>query len=284
LHLADGNWLFAAFLLFGAAHLLTSKRLQLLLHSRRLDLSLFNTFRLNLYGAFSGLFFLGFVSGDTVKLILIQQHYPKTKYATLACLITDRVLGLFGMIAITALAIGGEYSSIFHNQSLALSLVSVFAWAFGFCASYILLHSIVTNQKTRDLLARKFKRRNQTVEFQLPPRSVTSIGAALAVCTHGLVAFSGYCVMRSLSIPLDFPKAFATLAVTGFCTAFPVSPGGIGVRESCLLILTKTFGYTSNEPVIALSALIFLMQLSWALIGAGLQFGWLRRNEEHISK
>ena len=250
-------WLALSVGLFFGAHLIAAQKLGHLLPGRRQ----FEMVRAVMIGHFFGTALPGQVAGDAVKAItLMDGQHSRTQ--VLAAVVLDKLTSLVALAFLVLL-------SVFLAPDLRLGPVAI-TWA---SLAFVLL-----------LCAAALPTLCKTVPgpewFQAAHRAwVNYTWDAFIMSRQGLLGL----VFQTLSIGvfisldaalglgLDFVEWALVAGVLTVALLLPISVAGLGVREVTLVTLLPLMGVAA-EKALALSLIVFVLQLMAAVVGAALWF------------
>ena len=233
---------------------------------RALDLpfTLRNAFRLGLVGVFYNVFLPGSVGGDLVKAYFIAQGHPERKASAVATVIADRLIGLFGLIWLSA-AFGGAFwlagdARIAGNDWLkgivrvcgGLVAVTLVGW--------VLLGLLPQSRADRfaGRLRRVAKLGHTLAEvwyavwaYRQRPRVVYALIGLTAVVHLGFVILFHLAVrVFPAPGPGSLPEHFVVAPVGFIAQAFFPAPGGVGGGEAIFGYLYVLLGRPESTGVI----------------------------------
>lgn len=220
--------------------LITFGRWRMLIRGLEIPLSLRETFRLGMLGEACNNIGPGAVGGDLVKVALLAKDYPRRTASILATVFLDRVLGLWALFVLGALA---SLSPIGTKPGPELQWAVFTLWC-GACAGLVgiglmfvpaFTHSRLMHWLTTwKFVGRVVKELMDSVElFQGRPHVVLA-AAVLGIIGHfGFLTcfyFSAQALHQNQNIP-SFIDHVVGLPLPEALTAVAPTPGGIGVLE-----------------------------------------------------
>lgn len=246
-----------------ASVLLTFVRWFILVRAQGLPFSLRNALRLGLIGFYLNIFLPGSVGGDVVKAAFLAREQSRRTVAVASVLI-DRVIGLVGLVWLTALTggcfwLGGLLPTLVSGpENLALLetiLVGAVALMAGSLAFWLLLGFLPT--RWSDGLAGRLERfpkiGGSLAELwralwttRCAGRSVAP-AMGLALCGHVGFVLTFYCAARTFGAPEDCPSLlthFLIVPVGMTLQALFPAPGGLGGGEWAFGELYRLVGFT----------------------------------------
>ena len=226
----------------------------------------------NLRGQFAALFLPGQLSGDIVRGVSIARG--SSGKSTLALSIIIDKVALLAALAIVACA-GGFWSPVLDQvpnlilSSAMLLIITVVA---------LLLLAFLRIQPNRlaamsGMLPRPLRRFSDALLFDLSVPTLSlklmSLVLMLALAVQLISTLGGFFLMRAMGIPIAILDWAAINAVVAVAQIFPLSIGGIGVREGILIGMLSLYGVGAAAAT-AFSLLSFffvalLVSLSWLM-------------------
>lgn len=239
------KWLLAlAFVPYLASRVTASVRLTTILHVHEIGLSHYGGMHLHWVSMFYGMFLPGGLGGDAYKLLRLKQHFPAHGTLLLTrILLWDRIIGFVMLGALAGLiAMVRFYDNIMVLAIPVLALPA--AWILWWSARKWLPGIL-------PVLGRILLLSFGTQTFQL-------------ICTGFLLySLGGYCHLEEYAL---------LFLASSIATVFPLSIGGIGVRE--LVYLRGSALLAVSEPIaVTVSVLFDIIVTTTAVTGAALVIG-----------
>lgn len=254
-------WLLLAFLLYNVCLLITASRWRMLLASQGLHTTRRDCIAMTYIGCFFSCFLPGGTGGDLVKAYYVARDSPK-KAEAVTTVFLDRVLGLYCMVGLAAVAIlfrldhlwngGGEnvLAGLTATQLLAVGVLGGFAAA---TVGFVAFLSSHCRRLVHWLLAKLpvgpgsvLKRIYEAVYLYRSHPSVLVKFVLYSVANHTLASLVFFIIGYSLgeAVALDgLPRAFNYLFLIPLglvLNGLPIAPAGIGVFEWALGFLFAT--------------------------------------------
>ena len=230
----SSSWMILSISMGLATLVLITFRWRLLLRPQGITISFLQALKLVFIGHFFNIVIPGTVSGDVVKVYYITRQ-EKNKIGAGLSVLMDRLVGLFGLIIVTFIA-------VILNQDFIAS-VPQFIWvskavmlAFG---GAMVGFSIYLFKK----------------EFSLPSRWP-------AFLVHTTNVFWMY---RETAIP--FTQYLFFVPVGLFVMVFPIAPAGVGVGQGVFLAIFQWILHSSTTIGADIITLTQLVIICWAFVG-----------------
>jgi len=221
--------------------------------------------RIYFAGMFVNLFGLGTVGGDVARSLMLDDGGRRAR--AFASVVFDRAIGLAVLVAIGLGALvvrsGAELPSPVVRLAAGCVAVLLLSW--------LLLPRLATRVLPSGHRLRRF------VLEDLAPlwRDRRLLGRVVALSTgfHLLEVTAQYVLARALDLPVPYSYCLVFHPLVTVAASFPVSVGGLGVREAGYVFLLGLIGVAP--------AAAFAMGLLWSVVvflgglggGAALLFG-----------
>ncbi|MBP5638825.1 MAG: flippase-like domain-containing protein [Victivallales bacterium] len=286
---ADPLLLFMAFGCIGITHLLGGYRLGRLLAVHGVHLNFFLLFRLTLIGAFFSQIIPGAVSGDLVKLAIVVRRYPGRGAAAVMSGMIDRVIGVSGLFLVASLC-GGIFwlmnpAIVAGEPVVRTALLAVFMGGVAsLCGlgvmvyhSHIIkigwIHCVVTwlGRHSPCVVVGFVERLCASADAYRHHKKVLLEVIAISMIIHFLLGVGVFCTGRALGEDKgSFGVYLISMQVGNAVTLIPVTPGGLGMRESMTATMFMALGNGNENDGFAGSVPVVnaLCNIAWALIGA----------------
>lgn len=280
---AQWMWLVPGVLSIGVACLLQTWRWGLLLRVQGIDFGWVRTLRVYMIGLFFNLFMLGATGGDVVKIYYAMRETSSRKEAAFLSVLVDRMMGLLGLIVITALFVGLRWAELTAHP-MTRSLLGVLAAVMGAMLGMVVFGFIVDRFGLAGKLPKWLPLHARIVEFASAFSVYARDGRVLAatftlsaVC-HIFNFLAFYFAARALGSFLGWSglvDVFSVMPIILTISALPISLAGMGVREGLFEnMFGELFGKGSPAYAIAvpMSLLGFFMTVFWGVVGGIVYF------------
>jgi uncharacterized protein (TIRG00374 family) len=256
---------------------LASFRWRLLLKDHVDTFSILKIFKLSCMGLFFNFAMPGGVGGDLVKgYHLVSENKSKTT-KTIISVLMDRLLGLYCMILMGALAMLIDYDHVQGNTDLKLIFTSMISIWLVFTAFLLISFSKRLQKKVSLLLSKLEKYKvgqilkkiySAIFEYSKSKSAVIKAGV-LTLLAQGTAILIFYIIGETL-MPGQLPLSLYFIASPiGFIiTALPITPGGVGLGQAAFYSLFNL--YFEGAGVVGVTAVTSLqvIQFCFGLYGA----------------
>jgi len=273
-------------LFYSGSLYLSIERLNILLCIQNIQIHKWDITKLTMIGIFFSLVIPGAVSGDLIKMVYLAKQSEKKKTEAVLTIFLDRVIGMLGLMVVTAALIlwylpwinklGSHYKYI-QSAILGLGLGSIFGVLTFFL---LLLQSYKKIKFTGKLYGWVHSKLPQKL-LLLVDRLIVAIDLyqnnvkvilktiLLSMLIHiwlGANLFLvGRCVGESIMNLRDYMLASQ---VGNLIAVLPITPGGVGTRDIGAAIILKTLG-AIPEMAGVIPIIMTLIIIFWRLVGGG---------------
>ena len=220
----------------------------------------------------------GGVSGDIVRVNYLFKRVPHKKIAGALSILTDRIIGLLGVIFTTCI-IGLVYRDLFRHSeflSLFLNLSSYIAIAVivGYGLLFLMPDSLGMTERLQKRFANsKIAELFMVIKIFKKSPAVLIECVAVSVLIQIIIVYTLVLISRVLDfVPINSLHYAIANMVTQFMNLVPISPGGVGVGE---MAFAKVI--TLLDPTVAAAyATIYLayriLNIVFCMLGIGIYF------------
>jgi uncharacterized protein (TIRG00374 family) len=279
---AEPGWLLLAFLVNGSILLPAVWRWHLLLRAQGIEAGFYPTFWTTCAGNFFNSFLLGLTGGDIARIYYATQLAPSKKVGAGVSVAVDRIVGLLGLLVLAGLVLlffGGRF---WEHEQTRRAVLGILA-ALGLAGLGVVVY---LNQRTlsgwtrwnqwrhRLPLQKAINHLRQINEAYHNNQGALLKAIVISVFVHILSVFTVYLIGRSLQIGAPLIAFYLALPIINAVTAIPISPGGVGLRESMFILMFNIVGVHDNDKVMAMSFLYFgVIVLTSVVAGAVYMLG-----------
>lgn len=214
--------------------------------------------RLHLIGFFYNTFVPGGVGGEVVRAIATRPLFGERGFAgALGLVMLERVLGLAGMLILVA----GTFSLFPLGQIPNVMLFSTI----GLCAAAAAVFGIATASRIARFLPGPLARiagALPTVRYVRPFLNAL----ALSVGTHCAGVVVGHLLVVSVAGDVAFTDSLVVMPLIGAAQYFPLSVGGVGVREVSFVLF---YGLVGVPKATAFAASLAYTGVFWSVAALG---------------
>jgi len=269
---ADWLWIFIGILAYGAIEILALVRWQILLRVQGIRIPWLRLGSLLMIGILFNPVMPGGTGGDVVKIFYLIKETPGKKAQALLAVLIDRVIGLLGLIIITAFIIWKKHEWLQQTAMTKFytwTLIGILAGSLGGIAFSLtitglnLVHKLPAKMMFRDKLI------ELSIAYNLYARAWKSSLAALCVSfgVHICSFYLFYAAAMSLGAKIPILNFFSVMPIINTIASIPISVGGGGVREGLFKALLVPLCGVNDIIAVDISLLGFAMTLFWSVVG-----------------
>ena len=275
------------FVCYGIVNLIAAWRWKILLHVQGIDISLTTALRLTLIGVFFSNIIPGSVSGDLIKSAFIAGYTESRKAEAILTIVVDRIVGLMGLFVVamlsSALLIAIYPNEVIGSTVLMTALAAICAggiaivigtavilsrgWWMSFRPAKAVL--AFAARHTPHKIAELAERLATALDlYRLHPAAAVKT-LAISSVVHTLLACMNYLLGKAFHETAMTPLQYIVSTQIGNVTGlFPLTPGGMGIRDAVTATFMKIFHATPEEAMALIPVAYSLTMVAWALVGA----------------
>ncbi|MGZ3713389.1 MAG: lysylphosphatidylglycerol synthase transmembrane domain-containing protein, partial [Bdellovibrionota bacterium] len=248
----------------------------LLLRGQGIEITMGQLIRYGMIGNFFNTTMPGAVSGDLIKAwYLLADYKGQKKTPLLTSILLDRVMGVFGLVIVSASPIFFQWRRVWDTPQLA-HLAQVVLLLFAsvvFFYGYLLLSASGPLAKLRFHMnaLNKFRPGKMLLEaydalITYREHPVILVQALLlSICTHlFIVTVVIFCAQALGETNIPFFQFFLLVPIGLLSTAVPVAPSGLGVGHVAFDALFRLAGSTLGAEIFTM---LVTIQIMWNLTG-----------------
>ena len=240
----------------------TLVRWRLLLRGQNINMSFSQVFRYGMIGVFFNTTMPGMVSGDVVKAWYVIADRPKGQDKTpiLTAIIIDRIIGLFGLITVSIIALALNWETVWLNENLQLIGIANMSLAVIIFIFFVAV--MFSNQgplralrlwcdrwKEKRLGAVALKAYDSWSMYRERPLLLLAALICAAV-THSCVVLAIFFSARAIGeMGMAAYQMFLLAPIGLLCMALPVAPAGLGVGHAAFAALFSQAGSSLGAEI-----------------------------------
>lgn len=229
--------------------------------------SLWNCTRLTFLGVFFNLVVPGLTGGDVVKALLVVRENPTQRADAFVSVVVDRVLGLFVIVGLTAVAVTLSPDTFGELRVWVLAVfgaLCVGAWAAlaSWPRRLLRIDALLPRLPQGERLASL----DRAVREYLKHPGTLVVAVLLSVANHAVIAVALWALTFTFGADLRYFDVLGAGAIANVISSVPLAPGGWGVGEALYGFVYHQLG--APETVgIAVSVSYRLLMTAMGLIG-----------------
>lgn len=273
---AAASWplLIAGFTLIGMAVLFCTRRWGLVLRSLGHELPFGRAATLYLVGQFFNAFLLGATGGDIVKAYYAAMETKHRRTEIVTTVFIDRLAGLMALLVLTA-------AVVLTRMRFFMSIPPLRAAAFVYAAFIVLAAPVfavfflrniferwplLASFETRTRLGAQIGRVYRSFRFCLHRPALMTGTFVLSLANHVCAIAAAFYFGMALGLNLRFEDYLATFLVINAIASIPVTPSGLGTRETACILMLGAVGVPASVAV-GISLMLYAAFIGWSLVG-----------------
>ncbi len=290
---ADPLWIVYGVLAYGVVEMIAGWRWVKLLKVQGIELGLVRTMTLLLIGLFFNFFIPGGTGGDVMKIFYLVKEAPGKATGAVLSVLVDRIIGLIGLILMSALIIFTQWNWLTANGE-----TYYYVWAalivLGVSVGVVGFSMILTALGVVHRLPPRFPGREKLAEIALGyslyakawPTALFALMTSIAA--HLGYFFIFYCAARAFAAPTivapNFSQLCAIMPVINTITALPIGVGGLGIREGLFQVFLNRLVGVDEGVAVLISTTGFFMTAVWGALGGLLYLGYRPARHARMSE
>ncbi len=269
---ANRSWLLIGLPVALSGEIANIIRWQILMRVQGMYMSWRRAAMLFFVGLFFNLFMPGYTGGDFARLFYLMREFPDQKKEAILTVVMDRLVGFSALVLTAFVTTVLRWNWLQKTPQAAVLLWVLLSMLIGFIlvttASFV-----VSGFRLLNKLPGHFPFRERLVEtgeaYQLFARAKKSLFYVFLLSFPVLFSFYGafYCTARALGADVSVLDMLSIMPIVTAIISLPITPSGIGFRESLLEILLRDLCHVPNEIGVLVSLLGFAYFLLFGIAG-----------------
>jgi len=269
---ADRTWLLIGLPVALVGEVANIVRWQILMRVQGMFMSWRRATMLFFVGLFFNLFMPGYTGGDFARLYYLMREFPDKKKESILTVVMDRLIGMAALVLTALLTTILRWHWLQKTPQATVLLWVLLSMLIGF----VLITAgsfAVTGFKLVDRLPQHFPFRDRLVEtseaYHLFARSKKSLLFAFLLSFPVLFSFYGafYSTSISLGAGVSVLDMCSIMPIVTAIISLPITPSGIGFRESLLGILLNDLCNVPTEIGVLISLIGFAYFVLFGVAG-----------------
>ena len=266
--------LLAGTLAFGGCLAVCALRWRILLAGQDLKLAWFRSWVLYMIGHFFNSFLFGVTGGDLVKAFYAAKLTHHKKAEVISTIILDRLVGLFALVILIVAIMACRLRFFLAHPETRVALIFFTGLFFGgIVLCFIMFRQDIFDRwpwlrrlKENSAVGSLISRMYGVFQIALTEPSVMWRTLGLSILNHIMLVTSVALLGLALAVRLPFVDYLTTIPIVNAVAAIPVTPGGLGTRETAARFLLGVLDVPATRAVL-LSLLMYASQLAWSVVG-----------------
>jgi len=269
---ADSTWLLIGLPVALVGEVANIVRWQILMRVQGMFMSWRRATMLFFVGLFFNLFMPGYTGGDFARLYYLMREFPAKKKEAILTVVMDRLIGMAALVLTALLTTFLRWNWLQKTPQATVLLWVLLCMLIGF----VLITAgsfAITGFNLVGRLPEHFPFRERLMEsseaYHLFARSKKSLLFAFLLSFPVLFSFYGafFCTAAALGAGVSLLDMCSIMPIVTSIISLPITPGGIGFRESLLGILLNDLCNVPNEIGVLISLLGFAYFVLFGIAG-----------------
>jgi uncharacterized protein (TIRG00374 family) len=269
---ADGHWMLIGLPVALAGEVANIIRWRILLQVQGMHLSWPRITQLFFVGLFFNLFMPGYTGGDFARLYFSIREFPDRKQEVILTVVMDRLIGMLALVLTAVITTGLRWQWLQQTPQASFLLWILLLLLIGFSA--ITAGSfLVSGLHLANRLPRHTPFRDRLIEtseaYHVFAQSRLSLLWAFLLSFPVLFSFYGafYCAAQAVHATVSVVDIITIMPIVTSIISLPITPGGVGFRESLFEILLNDLAKVPGEVGVLISLLGFSFFVLFGMIG-----------------
>jgi uncharacterized protein (TIRG00374 family) len=265
---ADGHWMLIGLPVALTGEIANIIRWKILMRVQGMHLSWPRIAQLFFVGLFFNLFMPGYTGGDFARLYFSMREFPDRKKEVILTIVMDRLIGMLALVVAAVVTTGLRWQWLQQTPQASFLLWILLSMLIGF--TVITVGSfLVSGLKLANRLPRHTPFRDRLIEtseaYHVFARAKVSLLWAFILSFP--VLFSFYCAAQAVHARVSFLDMITIMPIVTSIISLPITPGGVGFRESLFEILLSDLCKVPGEVGVLISLLGFSYFVLFGMIG-----------------
>jgi glycosyltransferase 2 family protein len=269
---ADRTWLIIGLPVALIGEVANIIRWQILMRVQGMIMSWRRAIMLFFVGLFFNLFMPGYTGGDFARLYYLMREFPDKRKEAILTVVMDRLIGVAALVVTAVLTTVIRWQWLQRTPQATVLLWVLISMLIGFAIT-MAGSFIISGFHLLRRLPHRFPLRDRLLEtseaYQLFARSKSSLLYAFLLSFPVLFSFYGafYCTAKALGAGVSLFDMCSIMPIVTSIISLPITPSGIGFRESLLEILLHDLCGVPNQIGVLISLLGFAYFVLFGVAG-----------------
>ncbi len=269
---ADVRWLILGLPIALVGEVANIARWQILMRVQGMYMTWRRATMLFFIGLFFNLFMPGYTGGDFARLYYLMREFPEKRKEAVLTIAMDRLIGIAALMLTAVLTTSLRWEWLQKTPQAAVLLWVLIFMLIGF-AVLMVGSFLISGLKLANRLPQHFPLREMLIEisdaYRLFQKAKTSLLWALLLSFPILFSFYGafYCAARAYAAGVSLLDMFTIMPIVTAIISLPITPSGIGFRESLIEILLRDLCSVPGEVGVLISLVGFSFFVLFGIVG-----------------
>lgn len=269
---ADTHWMLIGLPVAFVGEIANIIRWNILLRVQGMRIGWFRLAQLFFVGLFFNLFMPGYTGGDFARLYYSMREFPDRKKEAVLTIVMDRLIGMLALVLTAVATTAVRWQWLQQTPQASFFVWVLICMLIGF-STLVGGSFLISGLKLANRLPRHTPFRERVIEaseaYHLFAKARSSLAGAFALSFPVLFSFYGafYCAAQAVHANVSLFDMVTIMPIVTSIISLPITPGGLGFRESIFEILLSDLAKVPGEVGILISLLGFSFFLLFGLIG-----------------
>jgi uncharacterized protein (TIRG00374 family) len=269
---ADVRWLILGLPVALIGEVANIARWQILMRVQGMYMSWRRATMLFFVGLFFNLFMPGYTGGDFARLFYLMREFPHKRKEAILTIAMDRLIGIAALMLTAILTTALRWNWLQKTPQAAVLLWILICMLIGF-AILMAGSFLISGLKLANRLPPKVPFRDHLIEisdaYRLFQKSKRSLLWALLLSFPVLFSFYGvfFCTAQAYGAGVSLMDMFTIMPIVTAIISLPITPSGIGFRESLIEILLRDLCNVPSELGVLISLVGFAFFVLFGIVG-----------------
>jgi uncharacterized protein (TIRG00374 family) len=290
---AHSNWplVLGALLMLGLCIGCGVLRWRLILRAQGIPISGARLSVLYLIGQFFNAFMLGATGGDLMKAYYAARETRHKRTECVMSILVERAIGTVALVGLAFLVMLLNLRLYLghHEMRVAMLFVVILLVGTGVALLVVIQKDVFEHWplfrrlEERTRLGAELAKAYDSTRFCMSHGRLMAQTLGLSLANHvGLVA-AVFLLGLAMELPLSFAEFLSVFLVINAVASLPITPSGLGTRESAGIFLLGVLGVHPAQAV-SLTLLLYGLIVTWSLIGGVVYLvNAIRRREDRLA-
>jgi hypothetical protein len=241
--------LFAA--IYSLSILVTSYRWKILADFKKMNLKLWEMYKIYITGAFLNNFFPSIIGGDTYRSFTLGKACGNRYIEAASTVLADRITGLMGVMLLFIISSLLNLSAVFNNKILLIANILVIAF-FGLDFIILLLRLLPIWDFMKKFIPEFVTKLIQEILSYRSDYKVLGRAVGWGVVYNLIgVGVANWIIFWGLGVKINFFDFLIANSIVSVVSSLPISIGNLGVKEWAFVAFFGIFGIPASLAVTA---------------------------------
>jgi uncharacterized protein (TIRG00374 family) len=271
---ANGLLVLSAFMALGVCIGCGVFRWRFILRAQGIPISVGRLLVLYLIGQFFNAFMLGATGGDLMKACYAARETRHKRTECVMSILVERAIGTLALVglAFVVMLINLDLYLGHREMRVAMLFVVVMLVGAGVALLVVIQKDVFEHWppfkrlEERTRLGAELAKAYDSARFCMSHGRLMAQTLGLSLANHVGLVVAVFLLGLSLELPLSFANYLSVFLVINAVASLPITPSGLGTRESAGIFLLGVLGLDAASAV-SLTLLLYGLIVAWSLVG-----------------